>query len=114
MTTFNEREQAFEAKFAHDEEFRFLVDARRDKLFAHWAASVAGIAGEAETALVDAVLAIPNGPDHDATAMRHARRVLAERGVAVTDPHLVAALDRCAIDARGQLTAHPPHQSDIV
>ena len=34
MTTFQEREQAFEAKFAHDEEFRFLVTARRVKLFA--------------------------------------------------------------------------------
>jgi hypothetical protein len=37
MTTFEDRERAFEAKFAHDEEFRFLVTARRDKLFAQWA-----------------------------------------------------------------------------
>ena len=39
MTTFHEREQAFEAKYARDEEFRFLVTARRDKLFARWTAA---------------------------------------------------------------------------
>ncbi len=32
MTTFNEREQGFEAKFKHDEELRFRVTARRNKL----------------------------------------------------------------------------------
>ena len=33
---FHEREHAFEAKFARDQEFRFRVTARRDKLFARW------------------------------------------------------------------------------
>jgi len=33
-TSFQDREQAFEANYAHDEEFRFRVTARRDKLFA--------------------------------------------------------------------------------
>jgi hypothetical protein len=38
MTTmFDARERAFEAKFAHDEEVRFRVTARRDRLFAQWA-----------------------------------------------------------------------------
>jgi hypothetical protein len=41
-TMFHERDRAFEAKFAHDEEFRFRVAARRDRLFAQWAAGVLG------------------------------------------------------------------------
>ena len=47
MLTFEDRERAFEAKFAHDEEFRFLVTARRDKLFAQWAAARCRLSGPA-------------------------------------------------------------------
>jgi hypothetical protein len=35
---FHDRETQLEAKFAHDEETRFKIEARRDKLFAEWAA----------------------------------------------------------------------------
>jgi hypothetical protein len=35
---FNDRRNQLEAKFAHDEETKFMIDARRDKLFAEWAA----------------------------------------------------------------------------
>ena len=65
MTTFQERERAFEAKFAHDEEFRFLVLARRDKVFARWAAERLGVSGQDEASLIASVLAIRNGPGHD-------------------------------------------------
>ena len=40
MTTFDKREEGFEAKFAHDEELRFLALARRNKLLAAWAAKL--------------------------------------------------------------------------
>jgi hypothetical protein len=43
---FHEREQAFEAKFAQDEEFRFLVAARRDKLLDRWAAAALGLSSQ--------------------------------------------------------------------
>ena len=42
MTTFDEREHAFEAKLAHDEELRFKARARRDKLLGLWAAAKLG------------------------------------------------------------------------
>jgi len=32
MTTFDDRENAFENKFAHDAEMQFKADARRNKL----------------------------------------------------------------------------------
>ena len=114
MTTLEEREHAYEAKFAHDEEFRFLVDARRDKLFARWAAAAAGISGVKEEALVSDVLGIPNGPQHDAAILRHVRSVMAARGVAIGDPQLSAALDRCAAEARRLLTEHPTERSEII
>ena len=114
MPTMEDRENAFEAKFAHDAEFQFLVDARRDKLFAHWAASAVGIKGADRDALVSDVLGIPNGPAHDAAILHHIKGVLATHDAAVVDPHLGAALDRCAADARRQLTEHPPKGSEVV
>ena len=47
MTIFDSRERAFEAKFAHDEEFRFLVTARRDKLLARQVAAKLNLQGSA-------------------------------------------------------------------
>jgi hypothetical protein len=43
MTTFDERERAFEAKFARDQEMIFKVHARRDKLLGAWAAAKLGL-----------------------------------------------------------------------
>lgn len=42
MTTFNEREAAFEAKFAHDEEMLFKAYARGNRLVGLWAAELLG------------------------------------------------------------------------
>ncbi|PID36524.1 MAG: aldolase [Rhodobacterales bacterium] len=42
MTTFDERESAFEAKFAHDEETRFRAEAMTNKKLALWAAKQLG------------------------------------------------------------------------
>ena len=38
MTTFDKREEAFEKKFAMDEELKFRAEARRNKLLAQWVA----------------------------------------------------------------------------
>ena len=43
MTTFDDRERAFETKFAHDEELRFRVIARRNRLLGGWAARLMGL-----------------------------------------------------------------------
>lgn len=45
MTTFDEREAAFEKKFAHDEELRFRALARRNKLLGLWVAEKMGKSG---------------------------------------------------------------------
>lgn len=45
MTQFDNREKAFEAKFAHDEELKFRVAARRNKLLGLWAAELLELEG---------------------------------------------------------------------
>ncbi|RID92296.1 DUF1476 domain-containing protein [Gemmobacter lutimaris] len=46
MTTFDDREQAFEAKFAHDADMQFRAEARRNKLAGLWAAELLGKSGD--------------------------------------------------------------------
>ena len=43
MTSFEDRERAFEAKFAHDEEMQFRITARRNRLLGEWAAKLMGL-----------------------------------------------------------------------
>jgi hypothetical protein len=50
MSTFDDREHAFEAKFAHDAEMQFKAEARRNKLLGLWAAAMLGKTGEAADA----------------------------------------------------------------
>ena len=46
MTTFDDREHAFESKFAHDAEMQFKAEARRNKLLGLWAAELLGKSGD--------------------------------------------------------------------
>ena len=48
MGSFDDRERAFETKFAHDEEMKFRITARRNRLLGEWAARQMGL-NEAET-----------------------------------------------------------------
>ena len=66
MTTFDDREAAFENKFAHDEELRFKAIARRNKLLGLWAAQRLGKTGaEAEAYAKSVVLADFQTADDD-------------------------------------------------
>lgn len=46
MTTFDDRERAYEAKFAHDAEMNFKAEARRNRLLGEWAAALLGKSGD--------------------------------------------------------------------
>lgn len=50
MTTFDDRENAFESKFAHDSEMQFRAEARRNKLTGLWAAGLLGKTGDEASA----------------------------------------------------------------
>jgi hypothetical protein len=46
MTSFDDRENAFENKYAHDAEMQFRAEARRNKLVCLWAAELLGKSGD--------------------------------------------------------------------
>jgi hypothetical protein len=58
MTTFDDRERAFEAKYARDEEMQFRILARRNRLLGEWAAALMGLnEAEAESYAKDVIRA---------------------------------------------------------
>lgn len=85
MTSFDNREKAFETKFAHDEEMRFRILARRDKLIGLWAAEKLGKDGQsAEDYAKSVLLSDLEAPgDDDIIAKLHGD--LAGLGVGVND-----------------------------
>ena len=46
MTTFDDRERAFEEKFKHDQDLQFRVENRRNKLLGLWIAEMIGKTGD--------------------------------------------------------------------
>ena len=58
MTQFDDRERAFETKFAHDEDMKFRIIARRNRLLGEWAARKMGLSdAEAESYAKDVIRA---------------------------------------------------------
>lgn len=57
MTTFDDRERAYEAKFVHDAELRFKAEARRNRLLGEWAAGLLGKTGDEAAEFVKTVVA---------------------------------------------------------
>lgn len=56
MTTFDDRENAFENKFAHDAEMQFKAEARRNKILGLWAADLMGLSGDAAEAYAKEII----------------------------------------------------------
>ncbi|SNT10863.1 DUF1476 domain-containing protein [Tropicimonas sediminicola] len=58
MTTFDEREHAYEAKFVHDAELEFLAQAYRNKQIGFWAAALMGMTAEEAVRYAKDIIAV--------------------------------------------------------
>src|SRR5271155_1105084 len=93
MTEFDKREEAFEQKFAHDEELRFKATARRNKLLGLWAAEKLGISGaEADAYAKSVAVADLEGPGEQ-DVMRKIRKDFDAKGVAQSDHQISRVMD---------------------
>jgi len=101
MTTFDDRERAFENKYAHDEEMRFRAEARRDRLLGLWAAGLMGLEGEeaAEYARSIVVEDLKEAGDDD--VFRKVKADLEAKGQSADG--LRAKMDELLIEAKAQV-----------
>ena len=84
MTTFADREKEFEARFKHDQDFRFKVTSRRNRLSGLWAAQKMGLTdADAETYVKD-VLAAQFEPGGDKRVLDKIVNDLAAKGQTIT------------------------------
>jgi hypothetical protein len=103
MTQFDDRERAFEAKFAHDEEMRFRIVARRNRLLGQWAARQMGLnEAEAESYAKDVIRSdFEEAGDHD--VVRKVVGDLTSAGIEVDENQVEEALRNKEIEARRQI-----------
>ncbi len=104
MTTFDKREEAFEKRFALDEEEKFKAVARRNKLFGLWVAEKLGKSGDEASAYAkDVVAAEFDGGD--AAVVRKITGDLASKSISVDEAALRAKFDELAAVAAAQVKA---------
>lgn len=102
MTTFDNRENAFENRFAHDADLHFKITARRNKLVGHWAAEKMGLTPEETAAYATAVVQSDFEEAGDEDVVRKLMGDLTSAGVEIDDAMIRAALEEQMIEARRQ------------
>ena len=103
MTTFDDRERAFEAKFARDEELAFRVTARRNRLLGQWAAEKMQLTSEETDAYSAAVVHAEFEEAGDEDVVRKLVGDLTAAGIDIDERQVRTALDEKMIEARRQL-----------
>ena len=101
--SFDKREKGFEAKWAHDEELRFKVFIRRNKLLGLWAAAEMGVTGPAAEAYAKEVVAADFEKAGDEDVFAKVRRDFDGRGVALSDHMLRRKMEELLETAKNQI-----------
>jgi hypothetical protein len=105
MTTFDEREKEFEARFKHDADFRFKVTARRNRLLGLWAAERMGLSGEPADSYAKSIVAAEFEHGGDSHVVDKILADLAAKGCPATSDQIQFELAHFAEQARVQLMA---------
>ncbi|MDX3910218.1 MAG: DUF1476 domain-containing protein [Sphingobium sp.] len=103
MTTFDDRERAFENMFAHDQEMLFRIVARRNRLLGEWAAAKMGLTPEETDAYAKSVVQAEFEEAGDEDVIRKVVGDLTSAGVDTDEPTVRGALEEQAVIARRQL-----------
>ena len=99
MTIFDEREHAFEAKLAHDEELKFKARARRDKRLGLWAAGKLGKTGAAAEDFASRLVATAIEKDSAGQILKTIRADFDRAGVDIPDHEIRRKLDELLVAA---------------
>ncbi|QTD57131.1 DUF1476 domain-containing protein [Parasphingorhabdus cellanae] len=102
MAGFEDREKAFENKFARDEEMQFKLTARRNRLVGEWAAEKMGLTAEETDAYAKAVVQADFEEAGDEDVIRKLLGDLTSAGVDIDDAGIRTALTDKMVEARRQ------------
>ena len=103
MTTFDDRERAFEAKIARDEDIAFRVSARRNRLLGHWAAAKMNLTPEETDAYAKEVVQADFEEAGDEDVFRKIAGDLKAKGASVSDEMIRKKMVELVQTARDQI-----------
>ncbi len=103
MTTFNDREKAFEDKYKHDQELQIKVEVRRNKLLGNRVAGLMGLEGADAEAYAKEVVAADFEEPGDADVVRKVLGDLEEKGLEMTEHRLRKQMDALLLEAKQQV-----------
>lgn len=100
MTTFDDRERGFEAKFANEEEFKFKVMARRDRMLGEWAGEKFGLSGAELETYARSILKDELSHPGDEAVVAHLLADSQAKGVTITAEEIRGKLNAFAAAAQ--------------
>ena len=103
MNSFDDREKAFENKFAHDAEMQFKAEARRNKLLGLWAADKMGMTGDAADAYAKEVVASDFEEAGDEDVYRKVSGDLGAKATGVSEAEIREQMKSLMVEAKAQL-----------
>jgi hypothetical protein len=103
MTTFDDRERAFETKYARDQEMQFRIVARRNRLLGQWAAKLMGLSQAEADAYASDVIRADFEEAGDEDVIRKVLGDLTSAGVECDEGRIREALAHKSVEARRQL-----------
>ena len=103
MTQFDDRQRAFESKFAHDEEMKFRVLARRNRLLGEWAARKMGLSQEETDSYAKDVVRADFEEAGDGDVIRKVLGDLTAAGVETDEAEIRQTLEHQSVEARRQI-----------
>ena len=103
MANFSDREKGFEEKFRHDEELRFRVVSRRNRLLGLWAAEKLGLTGADADRYAKEVVAADFQKPGDDDVIAKVMADVASKGIRVTEAEIRKKLGDLAETAKTQV-----------
>ena len=104
MTTFQDREKAFENKYKHDQDLQFKVEVRRNKLLGLWVAEeFLGRSGAEAGAYAKEVISADFEEPGDADVVRKVLGDLEKQGVEFSEHRLRKKMDELTVEAKRQV-----------
>lgn len=103
MTNMDDRQKAFESKYAYDQEIMFKIEARACKLFGLWIAEQIGLTGDEAAEYAKSIVAANlDEPGFD-DVLRTVAATLAEKSVEISSHTLETKLAHYMEEAREQV-----------
>lgn len=103
MSSFDDREKGFEAKYKVDQETQFRITVRRNKLLGEWAAGQMGLAGDAVAAYAKDVVSADFDRPGDDDVIEKVLADLSAKGVKLGEADIKKKLEELQSVARTEI-----------